>query len=66
MNKLNEWSKKGLDVAIRVTYIKGYTKYYACISRKGFNNKIVNDNDLKDTWLEAYNDAIKKVEQKTY
>ena len=61
--KFIEWSKKNINVAIRHKYYYNpdVTKYYACINIRGKNNRSVNEEDMKDTWEEAYQDAELKI-----
>jgi len=61
--KFKEWADKGINVAIRhkYKYSPDKTLYYADISRKGMNGRMIKDEDMFDNWEEAYNDAVKKV-----
>ena len=61
--KFIEWADKGILVSIRHKFFYNPDRiiWYADISRRGMNGRIIHEVDFKDSWLEAYEDAEKKV-----
>ena len=60
---LRKWNDKGILCSVRHTLRNGCIKFFADVSRIGFNNRSVTDKDLKDTWIEAYKDLEQKVKK---
>ena len=63
--KFEEWANKGINVEIRYKYFYNPDKimWVANISRRGYNGKVIKEEDYKHSWIEAYEDAERQVKE---